>query len=101
MSLIFFAAILPPLIIMIAWAGITAFRIYFPERTLPFDPDPVWMHQHALSVSEGALVGAQDIRNEQRRQSRLHAPGYRYDRSCSGSSGMPDDWADDLWLRRN
>ena len=34
----FFFVAVPAILLMSVWAGVTAFRILFPEESLPFDP---------------------------------------------------------------
>jgi hypothetical protein len=98
MQVVFIAAILPPLFIMIAWAAIMAIRICFPEKRVPPLQHKLWVRQQLSASRESTLVGAHEIRENQRRLLRKMA-----ERAVSYSSPkrVVDVWAEELWSRRN
>ncbi|MDQ7040032.1 MAG: hypothetical protein Q9M35_03740 [Rhodothermus sp.] len=86
----------PVLFFMLVWALVTAGRILFPERPLPFD-------------REFSLRGW-TMRPRHRAPIHVEAPragnlphGYQasYHFEAGQSDGLPEIWVDDLWLRRN
>lgn len=97
MHVIFIAAVLPPLIVIMAWAAITAIRICIPERRTPSVQHRIWIRQQMEEARESTPVGVSEIRENQRRLLRKVQQAY----SLSGARRVVDIWADDLWTRRN
>ncbi len=98
MHVVFIAAILPPLFIMIAWAAVMAIRICFPEKRVPPLQHRLWVRQQHASAHEITPVGAHEIRENQRRLLRKMA---QQAVSYSNPKRVVDVWAEDLWNRRN
>jgi hypothetical protein len=91
----------PLLFFMIIWALVTAYRIYFPEKPLPFEKAPVMMRRQARAAGHSMPVGVREIRADQRDRYRVPAaPSYNYTDGFA-PEGLPADWKDELWLRRN
>ncbi len=100
MYIFFFLIALPLLLCMVAWAVVTAYRIFRPTQPLPFERDPVIVRQKVAASGAGVPVGVREIREDQRyHQQAPYRPSYRY--AFGGSEGLPPAWKDDLWLRRN
>ncbi|HET6568683.1 MAG TPA: hypothetical protein VFG50_12015 [Rhodothermales bacterium] len=97
MQVVFIAAILPPLLVIIAWAAITAIRICIPERRTPPVQHRIWIRQQLEDSRESIPVGAHEIRENQRRLLRKMQQAYAH----SGAKRVIDIWADELWTRRN
>lgn len=99
--LVLFAILIAPLLFfLVTWVAATAYRLYFPERPLPFRKDPVVLRRRAAATGSQVPVGFREIRQDQLRlqRERMKAP-YFY--AGSASEGLPSDWMDDLWRRRN
>lgn len=100
MSPLFFVLIGPVLVFLVIWVGATVYRLYFPERPFPFDQDPVVKREQATMEGESVPVGVREIRADQRRERRQEdVTVYNY--AWGGSEGLPDEWREDLWRRRN
>jgi hypothetical protein len=100
MSPLFFVLIGPILVFLIIWVGATVYRLYFPERPLPFEQDPVVKRERATLEGESIPVGVREIRADQRRERRQEdVTVYNY--AWGGSEGLPEEWHEDLWRRRN
>lgn len=87
----FFAVAVPAILLMTVWAGVMAFRLLFPERTLPFDAPA--RRQRAAAYGEFRPVKLRDILEDQQAQRATVARG--------GETPEPHPLFDDLWLRRN
>lgn len=98
MHVVFIAAILPPLFIMIAWAAVMAIRICFPEKRVPPLQHKLWIRQQLSSSREITPVGAHEIRENQRRMLRKMA---QQAVSFSSPKRVVDVWTEELWSRRN
>lgn len=87
--------LIPTAFCMLTWVVVTAGRLLFPERPLPFDRDRLqaWPPQASLEVP----VAARDIRQDQQRRRQVRT--YQY--LGGDSEGLPAAWHDELWLRRN
>jgi hypothetical protein len=87
----------PMLFFMATWAIVTAYRILRPEEPLPLERRPVEMRRRATARGVPVPVGARDIREDQRyRRTTVVYQFYEGD-----SDGVPLQWREDLWLRRN
>jgi hypothetical protein len=91
----------PTLFCMLTWVVVTVYRLYSPERPLPFELDPVFIRERAAAAGESLPVGAREIREDQRRYlgRQARTPYHYY--AAFGSEGLPPAWKEDLWLRRN
>lgn len=99
MSPLFFVLVGPILVFLLIWVGATVYRLYYPQHSLPFENDPVQRRQDA---GDGGCVpvGVREIRADQRRERRQEdVTVYNY--AWGGSEGLPDEWREDLWRRRN
>jgi hypothetical protein len=100
MSFLFLILVGPVLFLLLLWGGATVYRIYNPERPLPFNEDPVVQRERATAEGTAVPVGVREIRADQRRTYRQADTGtYHY--AWGGSEGIPEDWRDQLWKRRN
>lgn len=101
--LLLFATIVGPIFFfLLAWVVATAYRLYFPERPLPFENDPVVVRERATASGKTLPVGVREIRADQRRRQRQHEPQVEYEyRPWSGPEAFPEEWRHNLWLRRN
>ena len=100
MSPLFFVIIGPVLVFLFIWAAATAYRLYFPEQSFPFDYDSVVMREQTTADGERTLVGFREIRAEQRREQRQEDVTI-YNYAWGASEGVPEAWREDLWKRRN
>lgn len=99
-SLIFLLVAVPIAFCMLTWVIATIYRLYFPEpsaRELPIRsirlPLPI------KPVSVAMAVGVREIKENQRRQFSSSAAHYSFENGLS--NGVPSDWVDDVWRRRN
>ena len=100
MSPLFFVLVGPILVFLLIWVGVTAYRLYFPEHPLPFENDPVVRREQAAKQGESVPVGVREIRAHQRRERRQEdVTVYNY--AWGGSEGVPEEWREELWRRRN
>jgi hypothetical protein len=100
MSPLFFVLIGPILVFLVIWAAAAVYRLYFPERALPFVQDHVVGRTDAASGGEYVPVGVREIRARQRREQRQEDVTI-YNYAWGASEGVPDSWKEDLWHRRN
>lgn len=91
----------PILFFMITWVIATVYRLYFPERSLPFERDPVVIRERATAKGESVPVGVREIRADQRRARRQGTRQSTYTYAWGGSDGFPEAWHENLWQRRN
>lgn len=81
---------------MLVWAIVTAGRILFPERPLPFDREfslRAWtMHSRSRAPVHVTASRATAL---------SHSAQAPYHFEEGHSDGLPESWVDDLWLRRN
>jgi len=101
MLLLFATLIGPILFFLLIWVVATVYRLYHPERPLPFEESPVFMREQMTAEGENIPVGVREIREDQRRHRRQRdvTPSYHYHEW--GPSGIPEAWHEDLWRRRN
>jgi len=100
MSPLFFVLIGPILVFLVIWAVAAVYRLYFPERTLPFARDAIMGSAEAVPRDEYVPVGVREIRARQRRERRQEDVTI-YNYAWGASEGVPDSWKEDLWHRRN
>lgn len=91
---------LPILFFMIVWTVGTVIRLTYPERPAPREIDRVLMRRRRALTGRAVPVGVREIRED-----------YHWHRSESGAVAyhyggfprhrVPDDWIDDLEMRRN
>jgi len=90
-----FAFATPAIVLMAVWAGVTAFRILFPEDALPFDPAA--RRQRAAARGEMVPVRLRDILEDQEARRAVAAR-----EAASAPDARPaNPLVEDLWLRRN
>jgi hypothetical protein len=99
---VFFVVAIPAILLMAVWAGVTAFRILFPDEPLPMDP--VSRRRRLTARGESVPVRLRDILDDQRAR-----------QAVGTHPTVPDETAEadtprgpathplfaDLWLRRN
>jgi len=100
--IIFAAVAVPLLFLMLAWAGVTTYRILFSPEPPAFPSEhPAEQRREATAAGRRLPVGVREIREDQRfyfsKRSRQEHYTYHY----GDSDGFPDPWLDNLWLRRN
>lgn len=84
---------------LLIWAGTMVYRLYHPERVRPFEEHPVVQREKAAARGERVSVGVREIRADRRRERRKEALGRDY--VWGRSDGIPEEWREDLWQRRN
>lgn len=85
---------------MLTWVVATVYRLYVPEAPLRSESDSVVRLSPRLrTINVPVAVGAREIKENQRRQ--LSASTSHYSLSNGLSSGVPSDWVEDVWRRRN
>lgn len=95
----FFAVAVPAILLMAVWAAVTALRILFPERSLPYDSSA---RRHPLGSGIGTPVRLHDIlENEKARRARTAAARVEGDREAAARGPRAHPLAEDLWMRRN
>lgn len=100
MSPFFFVLIGPILVFLLIWVGATAYRLYYPDRPVPFEGHSMARRTERSEEGGYVPVGVREIRADQRRkQGREDVTIYNY--AWGGSQGVPEDWHEDLWRRRN
>lgn len=99
MYVLFAVLVGPVFALLLAWVGATVYRLYNPEHPLPFEEDPVMHRERARAEGRAVPVGVREIREDQRRACRQRAKDYHY--AWGVSEGIPGDWRDELWRRRN
>lgn len=100
MSPLFFVLIGPILVFLMIWVGATVYRLYYPERPLPFEEESVVQRERATMEGKSVPVGVREIRADQRRARRQEDVTI-YNYAWGGSEGVPEEWREDLWRRRN
>lgn len=100
-SLIFLIVAIPILFCMITWVAATAYRLYFPEKPLPLERELAFISRldSAPKSDLPVPIGVRQIKENERRRRSVRAERYDFDRGIS--NGLPSDWLDDLWQRRN
>jgi hypothetical protein len=106
MLLLFATVVGPIFFFLLVWVAATVYRLYFPERPLPFEEDPVMKRKQATEEGQHVPVGLRDIRADQRHRRRQRAQEQEPDGETSRfvwhpSGSVPETWYDDLWQRRN
>lgn len=99
-KLLFLLAVGSSLFLMVVWAGVTVYRVLYPERSVPVLGD--WISEG----DGGDPVGVQQIQQDRSAAAGEEIPEYHYrveDDSwwSAGSREIPEEWTDDLWRRRN
>lgn len=101
MFILFVTLIGPLIFFLVTWAIATAYRLYFPERPLPFEQDPVMKRRRATANGRSVAVGLREIRADERQRRREATRQHHYHYAWGGSDGFPEEWEEDLWHRRN
>jgi hypothetical protein len=95
MYLLLAFAFAPILFFMLVWAIVTAGRILFPEKPMPFDREfslRGWRMRSRYRVPiPSAALRPQPVEDE--------TSGYSFE--AGRSAGLPTAWYTDLWDRRN
>ena len=98
MGIIYFVVIalaVPVLLFVLGWAGAAVYRLFF-QKTRTLSAEASLVVRRATPV----LVGAREIRQEQREYYSGQAPA-PYNYAYGQSEGFPKNWHEDLWRRRN
>ena len=90
---------IPIIILVVVWAAVSVFRLYFPEDPLPLLPDDVLLREQARLNGEAVAVSALDIRSDLRRRKHDAVVAYHY--AGMARAHVPDPWIEDLRRRRN
>lgn len=99
-SLIFLIVAIPIVFCMITWVVATAYRLYFPEKTRPLERDLTFVSQFKPAHPELPVpIGVREIKEDERRRRLSQSASYLFTHGMS--SGVPSDWLDDVWQRRN
>lgn len=101
MFVLFVTLVGPIIFFLMTWVIATLYRLYFPERPLPFDRDPVTIHRRAVANGKGTPVGVREIQADERHRRREAAHDRSYHYAWGGSDGFPEQWEEELWQRRN
>lgn len=92
----------PMLFFLLVWVAVTAYRLYFPEKALPFDQDVMVRRWRMTAVGQNLPVGVREIRQEQRERLQATSPTSSYHYADGYSlEGLPEYWMEDLYVRRN
>lgn len=92
---------MPVLFFALVWVAVTAYRLLYPEKPLPFERDPIIVRRQAAASGEEVPVGVREIREDQQHLQSIHSRTTPYSYLYGVSDGFPEYWADDLWQRRN
>lgn len=99
-SLIFLIVAVPILFCMITWVAATAYRLYFPEKPLPLERELTFVSHIESTPSQLPVpIGVREIKEDERRRRLSQSTSYQFTNGMS--SGVPSDWLDDVWQRRN
>lgn len=98
-SLIIVLVAVPIAFCMLTWVIATIYRLYFVGRIETVPEFPIRFSRTVASVHTVAAVGAREIKESQRK--RLSGTHCHYTFSRGLSTGLPSDWLDDMWRRRN
>lgn len=90
----------PTLIMLLVWALVTTYRIYTPEKIIPFEQDPTYFRMQAIKRGESVRVGVTEIYEDQQRLQR-ETPPVEYEYPQNVPHRFPEAWQDSLWMRRN
>ena len=85
---------------MLTWLVATAYRIYFPEKPLPLEKKVEPFLQRPIKSQEPVSIGAREIKENQRRTRQVRVDSL-YSYTPGFSSGVPTDWLEQMWRRRN
>ncbi len=91
---------LPILFFMIVWTVGTVIRLTYPERPATYEIDQVLLRRRRALSGKAVPVGVREIREDYRWQ-RSEARRISYHYSGFPQQRVPDNWIDDLYLRRN
>lgn len=99
-SLIFLLVAIPILFCMITWVAATAYRLYFPEKPVPLERELAFVSRAEPTSSELLVpIGVREIKEDERRRRLSESTSYQFTNGMS--NGVPSDWLDDVWCRRN
>ncbi|NBC17894.1 MAG: hypothetical protein GVY18_11335 [Bacteroidetes bacterium] len=92
---------MPVLFFALVWVAVTAYRLLYPEKPLPFERDPILVRRQAAATGKDVPVGVREIREDQQHLQTMRSRTTPYHYLDGVSDGFPETWADDLWQRRN
>lgn len=98
----FFAVTIPTILLLAVWAGVTAFRILFPDEVLP--TDAAARRRRLAARGESVPVRLRDIMDDQRARQAIGAFPVLPDQASEArpvDRPEPNPLFADLWLRRN
>lgn len=99
-SLIFVLVAVPIAFCMLTWAVATIYRLYVPEPPAPNESGRLVRLAPSLKpINMAVAVGVREIKENQRRQFSSSAAHYSFSNGLS--NGVPTDWVEDVWRRRN
>lgn len=98
-SLIFVLVAAPVVFCALIWLVATVYRLYFPEPVETLRDISVHISPAVGTFDTVAAVGVREIKAIQRREFDRSECRYAYARGLS--TGLPADWIDELWRRRN
>ncbi len=100
MVFLFAAVVGSTFLLLLLWVGVTVYRLYNPEDPHLFEQQPFVPTQATQAEEERMPVGIREIRAEQRRKRREQG-GIEVSYVWGHSEGVPEEWVEDLWHRRN
>jgi hypothetical protein len=92
---------LPTIFAMLVWVVVTAMRLMRPDEPIPLEEDPIILRLQRMESRVPVAVGAQDIRELERRGISRTISSGSYDYLDGHSDGFPVAWLENLSLRRN
>lgn len=98
-SLIFILVAAPVVFCALTWLVATVYRLYFPDPIETLGDLPIQVSPAVEAFDAVAEVGLNEIKAIQRREPDRPACRYAYARGFS--TGLPPDWIDEMWRRRN
>lgn len=100
MVFLFAAVVGSTFLLLLLWAGVTVYRLYNPEDPHLFDEQPFIPRSTSQAEEKRMPVGIRKIRADQRRK-RREQEGVKASYTWGRSEGVPEEWVEDLWRRRN
>jgi hypothetical protein len=85
---------------LLTWAVVISLKIWEHDDPVALRRESVLVRREAAQAGLAIPVGAREIREDQQYGDDSVAL-LMYEYSPMGSSGIPDAWHDDLWIRRN
>ncbi|MDX1739707.1 MAG: hypothetical protein R3178_00370 [Rhodothermales bacterium] len=85
---------------LLTWAVVISLKIWERDDPVALRRESVLVRREAAQAGLVIPVGAREIREDQQYGEESHAL-LMYEYGPFGSSGIPNSWHDDLWIRRN